>query len=135
MCMRKKNRRSDFAEGCRRGIVRQTANCSACRAAALADRIEEGEPMISERDVAQLCLDIYQGQPAQWDQLEAPPDGVAFGIKEYPEGIALIFRGSVTLQEAISRRPRTPHRTADWGRCIQVSSPGFLNYGRGLSRD
>jgi Lipase (class 3) len=28
-----------------------------------------------------------------------PPDGVAFGIKEYPEGIALIFRGSVTLQD------------------------------------
>jgi Lipase (class 3) len=32
-------------------------------------------------------------------QLEVPPDGVAFGIKEYPEGIALIFRGSVTLQD------------------------------------
>ena len=55
--------------------------------------------MISEHDIAQLCLDIYQGQPAQWDQLEVPPDGVAFGIKEYPEGIALIFRGSATLQD------------------------------------
>jgi hypothetical protein len=44
--------------------------------------------MISEHDIAQLCLDIYRGQPAQWDQLEVPPDGVAFGIKEYPEGIA-----------------------------------------------
>ena len=38
--------------------------------------------MISEHDIAQLCLDIYQGQPAQWDQLEVPPDGVASHVTQ-----------------------------------------------------
>jgi biotin carboxylase len=42
--------------------------------------------MISEHDIAQLCLDIYQGQPAQWDQLEVPPDGVALASRNTPKG-------------------------------------------------
>jgi len=70
--------------------------------------------MISEHDIAQLCLDIYQGQPAQWDQLEVPPDGVALGIKEYPEGIALIFRGSATLQDWL-RTGKPPVRRLCFG--------------------
>ena len=56
-------------------------------------------PMVTEQDIAQLCLDIYTAQPGQWDQLELPADGVAFGIKDFPEATALIFRGSVTLQD------------------------------------
>ena len=93
--------------------------------------------MISEHDIAQLCLDIYQGQPAQWDQLEVPPDGVAFGIKEYPEGIALIFRGSATLQDWLRNAEAIadPSAHQDSGRCIRASSLGFLNCGRGSSRD
>jgi len=55
--------------------------------------------MVTEQDIAQLCLDIYTAQPGQWDQLELPADGVAFGIKDFPEATALIFRGSVTLQD------------------------------------
>jgi Lipase (class 3) len=80
--------------------------------------------MISEHDIAQLCLDIYQGQPAQWDQLEVPPDGVAFGIKEFPEGIALIFRGSATLQDWLRNAEAIADPSAHQG--LGPVHPGFF---------
>jgi hypothetical protein len=80
--------------------------------------------MISEHDIAQLCLDIYQGQPAQWDQLEVPPDGVAFGIKEYPEGIALICRGSATLQDWLRNAEAIADPSAHQG--LGPVHPGFF---------
>ena len=66
-----------------------------------------------------------------------PPDGVAFGIKEFPEGIALIFRGSATLQDWLRNAEAIadPSAHQGLGRCIRASSLGFLNCGRGSSRD
>ncbi len=56
--------------------------------------------MITEQDVAGLCLSIYSAQPAvQWDQLELPPDGIAFGLKDFGTVTAMIFRGSVALDD------------------------------------
>jgi hypothetical protein len=54
--------------------------------------------MITEHDIAALCLAVYPGQPLiQWDELELPADGVAFGLKHFDTVTAVIFRGSVTL--------------------------------------
>jgi Lipase (class 3) len=56
--------------------------------------------MTTEHDVAELCLAIYQEpQTVEWDELELPLDGVAFGIKNLDQSVALIFRGSVTLPD------------------------------------
>ena len=39
--------------------------------------------MITEHDIAEPCLAIYPGQPqVEWDGLELPPSGVAFGLKD-----------------------------------------------------
>jgi lipase (class 3) len=54
--------------------------------------------MITERDIAELCLAIYPGQPpVQWDHIEEPPDGILFGLKDLGAATAAIFRGTVTL--------------------------------------
>ena len=59
--------------------------------------------MTTERDIAQLCLEIYSPQAnIQWDVLELPVDGVAFGIKDFGTAKAIIFRGSVTAQDWLS---------------------------------
>ena len=42
--------------------------------------------MTTERDVAELCLSIYEEQQTvEWDELELPPDGIAFGIKNFDQ--------------------------------------------------
>jgi len=89
--------------------------------------------MVTEQDIAQLCLDIYTAQPGQWDQLELPADGVAFGIKDFPEATALIFRGSVTLQDLCVMPRRSPIRCrmAGSGRFTLDSLTGFPNCGPG----
>ena len=51
--------------------------------------------MTTDRDVAQLCLAIYSGA-GEWDQVELPDDGIAFGVKDLGPITALIFRGSTT---------------------------------------
>jgi hypothetical protein len=54
--------------------------------------------VITDRDIADLCADIYLNpDPVDWSVLELPPDGIAFGIKDFGPALALIFRGSVTL--------------------------------------
>ena len=56
--------------------------------------------MITEHDIAALCLAIYPGQPpVEWDLLELPADGIAFGRKDFGTAAAVIFRGSVTLDD------------------------------------
>jgi hypothetical protein len=56
--------------------------------------------MITDRDIAALCADIYLAQPqVEWEQLELPADGIAFGLKEFGTATALIFRGTVTLSD------------------------------------
>jgi len=50
-----------------------------------------------------LCLAIYSSGGA-WDQLELPEDGIAFGVKDLGTVIALIFRGSTSLPDFISRQ-------------------------------
>jgi hypothetical protein len=56
--------------------------------------------MTTEHDVAELCAAIYQEpQTVEWDRLELPPDGIAFGIKNFDQSVAVIFRGSVTLPD------------------------------------
>jgi len=56
--------------------------------------------MTTDRDIAELCAAIYLNPPAsEWIQLELPPDGIAFGVKDLGTATALIFRGSDTLQD------------------------------------
>lgn len=57
--------------------------------------------MITDHDIAELCAGIYAtGQPpVAWDLFDLPPDGIAFGIKDLGAAKALIFRGSVTVQD------------------------------------
>jgi hypothetical protein len=51
--------------------------------------------VITDRDIAELCANIYTAQsPGEWEQLELPPDGIAFGIKDLGPATALIFRGT-----------------------------------------
>jgi len=59
--------------------------------------------MLSERDVANLCRDIYPGglPPSAWDLLEVPDRGVAFGLKDFGNAIAVIFRGSTTFEDFV----------------------------------
>ena len=46
--------------------------------------------MVTEKDIAEWCLSIYPGQPPrQWDHLELPDDGIAFGIKDFGTATAL----------------------------------------------
>jgi Lipase (class 3) len=53
--------------------------------------------MVTEQDIAKLCLAIYEEQQTiDWDQIELPPDGIAFGIKNFDAATAVVFRGSVT---------------------------------------
>jgi hypothetical protein len=55
---------------------------------------------ITDHDIAELCADIYLPQPqGGWEQLELPPDGIAFGLKDFGTATALVFRGSVTLPD------------------------------------
>ena len=56
--------------------------------------------MITDRDIAQLCLDIYAGA-GQWDQADLPADGIAFGVKDLGSVIALIFRGTASLNDFV----------------------------------
>ena len=56
--------------------------------------------MTTDRDVAQLCLAIYSGA-GDWDQVELPDDGIAFGVKDLGPITALIFRGSTTLPDFV----------------------------------
>ena len=67
--------------------------------------------MVSERDIANLCRDIYPGGlPASaWDLLEVPVTGVAFGLKDFGNAVALIFRGSTTIEDWL----RDAEATAD----------------------
>lgn len=57
--------------------------------------------MVSERDVANLCRDIYPGgaPPSAWDLLEVPETGIAFGLKDFGNAVAVIFRGSTTITD------------------------------------
>ena len=56
--------------------------------------------VITDRDIAELCANIYTAQsPGEWEQLELPPDGIAFGIKDLGPATALIFRGTKTLPD------------------------------------
>src|SRR4029077_2589896 len=56
--------------------------------------------MVTEHDIAALCLGIYPGQPPiEWDEVELPDDGIAFGLKSFDTVTAVIFRGSVTLAD------------------------------------
>ncbi len=60
--------------------------------------------MITEQDVANLCLNIYPGgaPPAGgWDLIEVPANGIAFGLKDFGNVIALIFRGSTTFDDFV----------------------------------
>jgi hypothetical protein len=56
--------------------------------------------MATDRDIAQLCLAIYSGA-GQWDQIELPDDGIAFGVKDLGSVIAVIFRGTATPPDFI----------------------------------
>jgi hypothetical protein len=81
--------------------------------------------MTTEHDVAELCLAIYQEpQTVEWDELELPLDGVAFGIKNLDQSVALIFRGSVTLPDWLrdGEAVADPLEHEGWVR----STPGFL---------
>ena len=56
--------------------------------------------MVTEHDIATLCLGIYPEQPPiEWDEVELPDDGIAFGVKNFDTVTAVIFRGSVTLAD------------------------------------
>jgi hypothetical protein len=56
--------------------------------------------MVTEHDIAALCLGIYPGQPPiEWDEVELPDDGIAFGLESFDTVTAVIFRGSVTLAD------------------------------------
>jgi hypothetical protein len=69
---------------------------------------------ITDRDIANLCADIYlDPDPVDWSVLELPPDGIAFGIKDFGPAMALIFRGSVTL--------------TDWLRDAEVVADPFMH--------
>jgi hypothetical protein len=58
------------------------------------------EGIITEHEVAALCAEIYSEQPSiEWKLRELPPEGIAFGLKDFGEVAALIFRGSVTLSD------------------------------------
>jgi hypothetical protein len=56
--------------------------------------------MATDRDIAQLCLDVYTGA-GNWDQIELPADGIAFGVKDLGPVIALIFRGTTSLNDFV----------------------------------
>jgi len=76
--------------------------------------------MITDHDIAALCAGIYAtpGQPlVAWDQLELPPDGISFGIKDLCAATALIFRGSITI--------------GDWLRDAETVADPFLHEGLG----
>jgi len=50
--------------------------------------------MVTEHDIAALCLGIYPGQPPiEWDEVELPDDGIAFGLKNFDTVTAVIFSG------------------------------------------
>jgi hypothetical protein len=54
--------------------------------------------MITDRDIANLCGAIYPGQPpVDWAVFEEPPEGIAFGLRDFGATLALIFRGTVTI--------------------------------------
>jgi hypothetical protein len=56
--------------------------------------------MITDHDIAALCADIYSPEPqAMWTQRVLPFDGVAYGIKDFETAVALVFRGSATLND------------------------------------
>jgi hypothetical protein len=60
--------------------------------------------MTSERDIANMCLNIYPGgaPPAGgWDLIEIPPTGIAFGLKDFGDTVAVIFRGSTTIDDFV----------------------------------
>jgi hypothetical protein len=63
--------------------------------------VQGDDIMVSERDIANLCRDIYPGgAPASaWDLLEIPAAGVAFGLKDFGNAVAVIFRGSTTIED------------------------------------
>lgn len=74
--------------------------------------------MITDHDIADLCLGIYDGEPpVQWDQLELPADGISFGIKDLGAAVALIFRGSITID--------------DWLRDAEAVADPFVQEGLG----
>ena len=40
--------------------------------------------MITDDDIAGLCADIDLAQPpGEWEQLELPAEGIAFGLKDF----------------------------------------------------
>jgi len=58
--------------------------------------------MITDGTMAALCVAVYGSGPAvQWDyfQSAATDDGVCFGIKQYGDEFAVVFRGSATAQD------------------------------------
>jgi hypothetical protein len=58
--------------------------------------------VITEHDIAELCLAIYPGQPpVQWDHLELPPDGIAFG-SAYPTSSSATWRPFFVFHMAIA---------------------------------
>jgi hypothetical protein len=73
---------------------------------------------ITDRDIANLCADIYLSpDPVSWSLLELPADGIAFGIKDFGPAVALIFRGSITL--------------VDWLRDAETVADPFVHSGLG----
>jgi hypothetical protein len=58
------------------------------------------QAIITEREIAVLCAEIYSEQPSiEWDLRELPSEGIAFGLKDFGVVTALIFRGTVTLSD------------------------------------
>jgi len=45
--------------------------------------------MITDDDIAGLCADIDLAQPpGEWEQLELPAEGIAFGLKDFATATA-----------------------------------------------